>query len=154
MSGNNIGSGGIQALVKGLKCCTNLRGLFLVDNSFTSERAIALGDVLKTFLKLQSLCLSKNDIGLEGIAAVVQWMKLGNASKSLIGLQLGHNNIGPEGACELAEGLRYVKTLQQLEVQSNNLGPVGSLELAKGLKFCTDLNSCGWRIMTLIVLVH
>ena len=98
-----------------------------------------MADILNTFLKLQSLCLSKNNIGLEGIAALVQWMKLGNASKSLIELQLGHNNIGQEGVCELAEGLKYVTTLQKLDVQSNKVGPVGSLELAKGLKFCTNM---------------
>ena len=139
LRGSKIGPSGIQALVKGLKCCTHLRGLDLVDNRITSEGAIALADILNTFLELQSLCLSKNNIGLEGIAALVRWMKLGNASKSLIELQLGHNNIGPEGACELTEGLQHVKSLQKLDVQSNNLGPVGSLELAKGLKFCTNM---------------
>ena len=139
LSTNNIGPSGIQALVKGLKCCTNLRRLNLIGNCITSEGAIALSDILNTLSKLQSLYLSKNNIGLEGIAALVSWMKLGNASKSIVELQLGHNNIGPEGASELAKGLSFVKTLQNLDVQSNNLGPMGSLKLAKGLKFCNNI---------------
>ena len=138
LGGNNIGPSGIQYLVKGLKSCTNLLVLDLTDNGILSEGATALADILKFFTKLRTLSLRNNNIGLEGIAALVRWMKLGNASKSLIQLQLGHNNIGPEGACELAEGLKYVK-IQILDVQSNNLGPVGSLELAKGLKFCTNM---------------
>ena len=140
LGGNNIGPSGIQYLVKGLKCCTDLLVLDLTDNGILSEGATALADILKNFTKLQTLSLRNNNIGLEGIAALVRWMKLGNASKSLIKLQLGHNNIGPEGACELAEGLKYVK-IQILDVQSNNLGPVGSLELAKGLKFCTNMKT-------------
>ena len=137
--GNNIGPSGVQNLVKGLKCCTDLLVLDLTDNVILSEGATALADILNNFPKLQALCLDKNDIGLEGIKALVGWMKLGNASKSLIQLQLGHNNIGSDGACELAQGLRYVKTIQKLNVESNNLGPLGSLELAKGFKFCTNM---------------
>ena len=138
LGGNNIGPSGIKYLVKGLKSCTNLLVLDLTDNGILSVGATALADILNSFTKLQTLSLRNNNIGLEGIAALVGWLKLGNASKSLIKLQLGHNNIGPEGACELAEGLKYVK-IQILDVQNNNLGPVGSLELAKGLKFCTNM---------------
>ena len=139
LSGNNIGPSGVQNLVKGLKCCTDLLVLDLTDNDILSEGATALADILNNFPNLQELSLNKNNIGLEGIKALVGWMKLGNASKSLIELQLGHNNIGSDGACELAEGLRYMKTIQNLNVESNNLGPLGSLELAKGLKFCTNM---------------
>ena len=141
LSGNNIGPSGIQNLVKGLKCCTDLLVLDLTDNDIISEGATALADILNNFPKLQVLSLNKNNIGLEGIKALVGWLKVGNASKSLIELQLGHNNIGSDGACELAEGLRYVKTIQNLNVESNNLGPLGSLELAKGLKFCTNMKN-------------
>ena len=139
LSGNNIGPSGVQNLVKGLECCTDLLVLDLTDNDILSEGATALADILNNFPKLQALSLNKNNIGLEGIKALVGWLKVGNASKSLITLQLGHNNIGSDGACELAEGLRYVKTIQNLNVESNNLGPLGSLELAKGLKFCTNM---------------
>ena len=115
-----------------MKCCTNLLVLDLVDNSITSKGAIVMADNLNNFQELQALSLSKNNIGLEGMAALVRWIKL-------IELQLGHNNIDSDGACELTEGLRHVKTLQKLDVQSNNLGPVGLLELAKGLMFCTNM---------------
>ena len=73
LSGNSMGPSGIQVLVKGhVKCCTNLLVLDLVDNSITSEGAIVMADILDNFQKLQALNLSKNNIGLERIAALVR----------------------------------------------------------------------------------
>ena len=140
LCGNNIGPDGVQALVKGLNCCISLRGLDLSDNHINSEGAIVLFDELRNLPYLEVLCLRKNYFGCDGVRALVQWLKhIPKASQSIVDLRIGHNNIGSEGASELAEGLSYAKTLQKLDMQTNSLGPEGSLELAKGLKFCTNL---------------
>ena len=140
LCGNNIGPDGVQALVKGLNCCVRLCGLDLSDNDINSEGAIVLFDELNNFPNLELLCLEKNNFGCDGIRALVRWLKhTQEVSQSIVELQLGHNNIGAEGASELTEGLSYAKTLQKLDIRSNSLGCEGSLELAKGLKFCTNL---------------
>ena len=140
LCGNNIGPDGAQAIVKGLKCCIQLCGLDLSDNGINSEGAIFLFDALKNHPNLELLCLENNNFGCDGVRALVRWLiHTQEVSQSIVDLRIGHNNIGSEGAYDLAEGLMHAKTLQKLDIRSNSLGPEGSLELAKGLKFCTNL---------------
>ena len=54
--------------------------------------------------------------------ATIQSFTCKEVSQSIVDLQIGHNNIGSEGASELAEGLMYAKTLQKLDIQSNSSG--------------------------------
>ena len=137
---NNLGPDGVRALVNGLSCCMSLGGLDLNENGIGSEGAKLLFDELRNLPNLKLLFLTNNNIGCDGIRALVHWLKhMPEVSQSIVDLRIGHNNIGSEGASELAEGLMYAKTLQKLDIQSNSLGPEGSMELAKGLTFCTNL---------------
>ncbi|CAM9972070.1 unnamed protein product, partial [Discosporangium mesarthrocarpum] len=53
--------------------------------------------------------------------------------KSLVRLNLTHNEVGPRGASQLAQALRTNKSLTELDLRENNLGPMGMKAIADAL---------------------
>ena len=159
---NDIGDGGAVALAEGLKDLTSLLELRLCKIGITSQGVLALVEVLK-YNHLQHLDLSKNSIGPESMAALVDFIcadslqtlelwrcgllldgavSLSTGLKScrqLVKLDISYNDIGPLGMWCLAEGLKSCRQLVKLDMSINDIGPLGMSSLAEGLKSCRQL---------------
>jgi hypothetical protein len=64
-------------------------------------------------------------------------------------LDLGHNNIGDEGAIAIVEALKVTAVLTKLELYGNNIGVDGAKAIAEALKVnavMTELELCGNKI--------
>ena len=56
-------------------------------------------------------------------------------------LQLSHNNIGPEGAVNLAKGLNHLTKIKLLFLSNNNIDLNGATVIIQALKHCLDLRT-------------
>jgi hypothetical protein len=63
-------------------------------------------------------------------------------SRELSTLDLGGNDIGPEGAAALGSALGGHPVLKSVELGYNPLGPEGAETIANTFKFNTKVNSC------------
>jgi hypothetical protein len=78
----------------------------------------------------RTLCLRRNNIGTEGIAALAAALR----NSSLKTLNLWDDTIGAEGAAALADALKENLSLQTLHLWNNNIGAEGAVALADALK--------------------
>lgn len=56
-------------------------------------------------------------------------------NNALVTLDLGGNNIGPDGMKVLSEALRHNTTLKSLELSYNPIGPIGAKSIADVARF-------------------
>ena len=76
ISRNNIGTQGMLSLANTLvKYCNNLQELDLSENKITSDGVPAIVYVMTNCCRLKELCLSHNEIGIEGAASLVEGWK-------------------------------------------------------------------------------
>mmetsp|Transcript_15221 Transcript_15221/g.19599 ORF Transcript_15221/g.19599 Transcript_15221/m.19599 type:complete len:295 (-) Transcript_15221:468-1352(-) len=134
---NRIGPSGAEFIATAL---TNLRMLNLRENGIGDKGVKALVDGIlaqgeKSMLKI--LDLSSNDIGDAG----ADWVgkMLGNHKCALENLVLAYNKIGPNGARDIAKGLKKNITLQSLDLRNRTFGKgaikdTGAKVLAEALK--------------------
>ena len=115
-----------------------IQTLELSRNNIGDVGAAALAQGLKSCINLQELRLVNNKIGDDGAAALAQGLKSCN---SLQILQLTINSIGADGATALAEGLKSFKNLHELGLSDNSIGDDGAAALAEGLKSCNSLDT-------------
>ena len=96
-----------------------------------ADGTTGLAAELKSFTCLEMLALSKNNIGSEGRAAIINWLicihqqsstVCKSISTGLQDLQLAHNNIGSKGAAEITEVPRYCSKLQTLDLEGKCIG--------------------------------
>ena len=100
LSYNNIGAdGGAEALANGLKYFTSLQTLHLSDNHIGANGVAALADGLLVCKHLQTLNLSGNKISADGAAVLADRLKSCNRLQTLCLLD---SNIGADGAAALA----------------------------------------------------
>ncbi len=127
-----------EILATSFKSCTNLQTLDISRNDIGSEGAAALADGLKFCVNLQTLDIRRNSIGSEGAAALADGLKF---CANLLTLDIGMNSIGSEGAVKLADGLKSCTNLQNLNISENAIGSEGVVALADSLKSCTNLQT-------------
>ena len=161
---SKAGSDGMNALAAGLKHCRRLRVLELQNVGFGITDAAALASGLEYCNDLVEFDVSYNastPIGMHFLSAVL--IKMGNLkviklmkngigvcssgivplakvmrSCDLHNLDLCENNITPEGAEALAEGLKSCRNLQKLDISDNEIS-YGAAALPVGLKHCKKL---------------
>ena len=143
-----INTSGSVVLADSLKFIS-LRSLNLNFTNIQQSGAIALASGLKLRTRLQSLCLSGNDICSEGAVAIADWIEHAYQnrhpddglihSQNLEELDLSWNRISLEGATALAHALKYCPELQTLDLQRNSIHSDGAVRLAEGLKYCLAL---------------
>ena len=76
ISFNDIGTQGMLSLANTLvKYCNNLQELNLLENNITSDGVPAIVYVMINCCRLKELCLSHNEIGIEGAASLVEGWK-------------------------------------------------------------------------------
>ncbi len=126
------------SLADGLKSCTNLQTLNISRNNIGSKCAVALADGLKSCTNLQTLNISLNSVGSEGAVALADGLK---SCTNLQTLNIRGNSVGSEGAVALADGLKSWTNLQTLDLYNNSIGSEGAVALADGLKSCTYLQT-------------
>eukprot|EP00759_Apiculatamorpha_spiralis_P041765 PhF_6_TR40236/c1_g2_i1/m.59827 len=78
---------------------------------------------------LQRLYLSGNKIGLDGVTALANMLRV---NQSLEYLDLMGCSIGPDGAIQLALATKVNRTLKYLRLSNNSIGPLGHKELTEG----------------------
>ena len=128
----DISSNNAQLLSDRLKLCKNIQGLYLYNVSTQSS----VLDVVKCCTNLQSLDMSRYQIGSEGVALLFDdhqcWVNLHT-------LNLRDNNICSDGAQVLSKVLIHCKNLRCLDLSCNGIGDDGAVALAEGLKDLTSL---------------
>ncbi len=87
-----------------------------------------------------SLNLSHNSIGPKETAYLCQ--SLQGTSHQILTLNLGHNNIGVEGALDVAKCLQTSQSLCELDLSNNNIQDTGTMAI------CASLNNNG-KLQTL-----
>ena len=136
ISYNEIKDAGAKALAMSLEKNQTLKYL---DLSFTGIKNEGVEAVI-TKAALKSLFLSSNEIGDEGVKALVKALE---TNKTLTTLDLRNNKIKDAGAKALAMSLKYNTTLTTLNLDSNEIGTEGAIALAEALetnKTLTTLN--------------
>ena len=138
LSNNSIGPDGVKALAEGLKSCTNLEKISLKSNGIDADGAFALATCLKQCPNLQTLDLENNSIGTDGARALADCLK---HCTNLQLLDLENNSIHTDGVKALADCLSHghFTDLRDLYLNNNSIGPDGVKALAEGLKSCTNL---------------
>jgi len=129
---NPFGTKGTIELCKTLSTLPNLTILNLsaVDAGLAGARA--LGDVLRSSnlqRTLRSLIFGYNDIGPEGVQAIVE--AVGRRCRALETLRLHNNNIKSDGAVIVARELVQCKGLRVLDLGGNDIGDRGVEMLAE-----------------------
>ena len=128
-----ISSNNTQLLIDSLKLCKNIRGLSILGIDL---RHSSILDDVKCFTNLQSLDMSRYQIGSEGVALLFDdhqyWVNLHT-------LNLRRNKIGSDGAQVLSKVLIHCNNLRCLDLTNNDIGDGGAVALAEGLKDLTSL---------------
>ena len=128
-----ISSNNTQLLIDSLKLCKNIRGLSILGIDL---RHSSILDDVKCITNLQSLDMSRYQIGSEGVALLFDdhqyWVNLHT-------LNLRRNKIGSDGTQVLNKVLIHCKNLRCLDLTGNDIGDDGAVALAEGLKDLTSL---------------
>jgi Ran GTPase-activating protein (RanGAP) involved in mRNA processing and transport len=133
---NNIGAQGALALAKMLVLDRCLISLNCGANDLGPEGAAYLAPVLQHNYTLRELTLEENHIGPDAAALLLEQLAHDSGSSSTSALErlnLAWNNIGDEGAAELAKVLKANAVLAEVDLTGNKIGSLGAARLAEAL---------------------
>ncbi|XP_061390248.1 ran GTPase-activating protein [Musca vetustissima] len=132
MPQNSIYHDGIAALAEGFKQNPNLRILNLNDNTVTSKGAQHLADAFSYTPHLKEInfgdCLLKTN-GAYHFAEALQ-----ENHRELEVVDLGFNEIGPDGGLVLATAMENKPNLQRLNLDGNQFGYEGRLRIKEAME--------------------
>lgn len=157
---NMVSDAGASAIAAALSRGSRLERVDLSDNQIGPAGAVALGEALAGNQFLTRLELRNNVIGDDGAAAAALGHGLAENSKlhtiylfanqlgdivaaglgralgtsGLVGLHLWGNDIGDDGAAELAAGLKLNSRLKLLDLGGNHIGDAGAAAIGVALK--------------------
>ncbi|KAM6111009.1 leucine-rich repeat-containing protein 45 [Pterocles gutturalis] len=119
---------GVKLLLHGLCSNTTVKSLDLKGNNLRTGGAEALGKLLRRNKSIRSLILEWNNLGMweEGFFFFCQGL---GANNFLQRLDLRNNQINHQGAGELAVALKQNTSLQELDLRWNNIGLLGGRAL-------------------------
>ena len=170
LESNNLNSKEGANLLKGLKYCTCLQTLTLLNCEIGPQNAKVLAYGIKElplkkvelignvigpegglaldregcFKNTNDLNISHNAIGSEGAIAISNLLKKRNENINI--LVLAGNLFDSTGIVALAKGLRNCPNLQSINLTSNPIGPDGAPALRNGLINCVFLEQLSiWR---------
>ena len=134
--------GGVQwngvELTKGIKHLTSLETLNLSGNRIGYDGIVALTDCIKSLTSLKELDLFDNEIGGGSAAKLVEGIKY---LTSLETLNLGRNKIGKDGAVALTGGIKNLTSLKELVLENSAIGDKGAAKLVQGIKHLNSLET-------------
>ena len=132
LSCNRLGPEGASALATLLlPNCLGLQDLILKKCSLGPFGASALAAGLPP--NIRCLHLSTNWLGDEGVEALSDAIRR-RCPQTLQRLKLGRSNLGPRGACAVAEVLLCCSKLEVVSLKHNRLGPEGVTKLAEAIQ--------------------
>ncbi|XP_069757472.1 protein NLRC5 [Narcine bancroftii] len=113
----------------------NLKELHLCQNNLGDKGAEILAEILQVVRALRNLSLDATNIGNAGMVTVIGGIC---RCHSLEELNLSHNELGVESARELGNILPGLKQLRIIKMAST-VGLTETNNLARGLSYCTSL---------------
>jgi Ran GTPase-activating protein (RanGAP) involved in mRNA processing and transport len=163
---NPIRSEGATPIASMLCTNTHLQVLDLTNTALLDEGVVKVMAALQQNENsvLQYLYLDSNGIGIPGTRAVASYLhmrstatpvaatKAGDHCRALVGLSMGSNRLGDEGAAILADalmplGLGSTHPLKRLSLPSCGIGAQGAVALAGMLAINTELRFLDLGIM-------
>ena len=127
MNGNLLDSSSAKQLMEELNAgFKSLQKLNINDNDIGDDGALILAEGLKFHCSLQELDLASNKITTTGVTALM------HSACPLRRLNLSSNNIGDDGAREVADKLKYI-FLQELNLTQCDIGIDGAEALADAI---------------------
>eukprot|EP00750_Incisomonas_marina_P022544 INCI4976.14.p1 GENE.INCI4976.14~~INCI4976.14.p1 ORF type:complete len:763 (-),score=186.94 INCI4976.14:2266-4554(-) len=134
LTGNRAGDAGARELAVTLLTNQHLQALDLRNNSIGDLGAAALALALEANERLQWLSLSNNAVRDMGAAAIAQALAA-NPKSGVRWLSLQRNGIGDSGAAALAGVLRNNSVeLHKIDLHDNDIGLEGATDLAEALQ--------------------
>jgi len=128
LSRNKITSNGAQEIAKGIAANGSLTELNLEDNLIDDAGVAALAANLAQKPAITSLNLNGNKIRAAGVRALVD--HLSSSDRPLPYLNLARNQLGDDGAAEVAKLLQSNGTISVVNLAGNGIGDRGVQALA------------------------
>lgn len=116
-SGSQINTDGIITIIEVLKTSKYLEKFDFSCSNLGDQKISILTEILQ-LSTLTHIYLGENDIGIIGIKAIVEAVKLNNV---IIHLDLHSNNIDDKGVKQIAEFLTSNRTLKHLDISGNKV---------------------------------
>ena len=127
-----------KALIDGLKLCTGIHELKLIENEVGKEGVVELCDGMKCWHELRELHMASIDIDVDSVAVLAEGLQ---NCKALEVIDLSYNSIGADGAIILAKGLKNCSALRVIRITSSEIGSEGALALVEKLKSWPNLET-------------
>ncbi|GAM21996.1 hypothetical protein SAMD00019534_051710 [Acytostelium subglobosum LB1] len=155
LQGNQIQPPSLQALFDTISQINEKKnykgfGLNLKETGIENEGAEFIANYVGAnryppMIGLNLTCASVTDIGMSHISSALV------RNTFLTTLILDENYLGDDGACLLAEGLKFNKSLTHLQMRNTDIGERGTIELCNTCKFSTsiallDLSLNPWQL--------
>ena len=141
LKNNSLQDTGLSHICSGLSELGNikwgLRGLFIANNSITSNGVSYLSKALIHNRSLVSLNISQNSLTNEAIYELKEALIV---NKQISSLFLTKTKLTDEGVIALAEYLAETASLRRLDLRENDIRLGGLMALASSLKFNKTLN--------------
>lgn len=138
LSRNSITGVGAEDIAKGIATNISLTALNLEDNKIDDHGVAALAANIAAKPQLTSLNLNGNKITAQGVKSLVE--HLGNAQHPLPELQLARNQLGDDGATEVAKLIQANPSITTVKLSGNNIGNRGASVLAKAIAASGNVN--------------
>lgn len=114
---NGINHDGIRALSEGFKSNTNLRVLNLNDNTVTAKGAKPLAEALEVLNRLVELNLGDCLLRTDGAVLLAEALQDGHNQLEV--LNMGFNEIGPNGGLSVAQAMQNKPHINSIVLNGN-----------------------------------
>ena len=138
LDSNDMGDGGAKAIADMLAKRHRMTELGLRDVGMTTEGAIAVFRGVGESSRVETLDVSKNNIGPDAGAAIRDMLL---ASTKMKRLDLSENRLGDQGTKVIAAALKKNSSLQALWLHDNDIGDEGIHALLSALKVNVGLRT-------------
>ena len=130
-----LGDAGVEVLVETLVelLPSSLKRICLRQNQISSNGAQALGRLIQALPSLQSLRLSHNLLGDDGMAPIFSALLYSDSDQELQELSLGSNQLTAAGTSSMQAALAEIRGLHTLILDKNALGDEGVANLVQGI---------------------
>ena len=132
ISGNAIGSQGIEYLSESLKYCHQLVKLDVCDTGIDSHGIVLLSESLQCCSRLVKLDISENYISTQGMLSLAN--TLVKYCNNLQELDLSYNKITSDGVPAIVYVMTNCCRLKELQLSGNKIGIEGAASLVEGWK--------------------